>query len=69
MDLSALEALQKNSKRSYNDQKAIIKKVLAGRAVSCKVCHQPIMFNMANQNQPAKVCCAQGCTDIELDIS
>ena len=69
MDLSALKELQQNSKRSYNDQKAIIKKVLAGRLVNCKVCHLPLTFKVANQDKPAMICCEKSCTDIELDIS
>ena len=74
MDLSSLKTLQQNSKRSYNDQKSIIKKVLAGKAVTCNVCQQPVTFTAAADEQSAKVRCAKvgcvkGCTDIELDIS
>ncbi|REL27837.1 hypothetical protein DXX93_15580 [Thalassotalea euphylliae] len=69
MDLSSLKTLQQNSKRSYNDQKSIIKKVLAGKVITCKACQQPVTFAPAADTRSAKVGCAKGCTDIELDIS
>lgn len=68
MDLSSFTDLQKQSKKSFNDQKALIKKVLAGRTINCQSCKQPLNFLLAKEKSPAKICCEKGCTDIELDI-
>ncbi|MFD2168259.1 hypothetical protein ACFSJY_18525 [Thalassotalea euphylliae] len=68
MDLTSLGALQQQSKKSFNDQKATIKKVLAGKRVNCKQCRDMLVFVSSNDEQRAKVSCKKGCTDIALDI-
>tara|TARA_B110001452_G_scaffold52173_1_gene39761 strand:+ start:39 stop:254 length:216 start_codon:yes stop_codon:yes gene_type:complete len=68
LDLSKLTDIQKISKKSFNDQKALIKKVLAGREMRCQLCNQVIGFLPMNDEQPARIQCAKRCTDIELDI-
>ena len=59
--------LSKHYAKSFNDQKALIKKVLAGREVLCKSCQQAICFQ-ENDKECAQLRCAKGCTDILLDI-
>jgi len=68
MDLSALTLLQRNSKKSYNDQKALIKKVLAGKNVLCVHCKQAINFQPADDVSQGVVSCKNGCTNIRLDM-
>ena len=68
MDLSILTDLQKESKKSFNEQKALIKKVLAGRKIKCTQCKNVIDFVLTTDTAPARIQCEQGCTDIELDI-
>ncbi|MGJ8692169.1 MAG: hypothetical protein ACSHW0_06775 [Thalassotalea sp.] len=60
--------LSKQYAKSFNDQKAIIKKVLAGRIILCQQCQQVITFNEKNK-ECVQVRCSKGCTDILLDIS
>lgn len=64
------EAFSKQSAKSFNDQKALIKKVLAGRTMLCKSCQQVLIFNDKSDKDdiPATIRCAKGCTDIELDV-
>ncbi|NMP33317.1 hypothetical protein HII17_17320 [Thalassotalea sp. M1531] len=69
MELSSLAHLQKQSKKSFNDQKTLIKKVLAGKEVKCRHCQQLLQFELKTEAVTAKVYCQKGCTDIELDIS
>lgn len=70
IDKSAFAQLQKQSSKSFHDQKALIKKVLAGRAVTCKECKQPLIWHeLSNDNKTAaKISCQKGCTDIALEL-
>ena len=62
MDFSSLNKLSANT---FNKQKALIKKVLAGKSVSCPTCQQPIAVNQVEDR--VSIMCAKGCTDILLD--
>lgn len=62
MDFSSLN---KQSANTFNKQKALIKKVLAGKPVNCPTCQQPLVI--APQEQQLVITCAKGCTDILLD--
>lgn len=66
VDFSKLNRL---TAKSFNDQKATIKKVLQGRIIKCAICKQTLVLLPPKQNQAGKVCCKNGCTDIELDMS
>ena len=72
IDNNLFKALGKQSAKSFNDQKALIKKVLAGRTMMCEHCKQVITFydkkTLKEQVKPAIIRCHKGCTDIELDI-
>ncbi|WP_371188336.1 hypothetical protein [Thalassotalea maritima] len=68
IDVSKLKSFNKLTAKSYNDQKALIKKVLMGRVMNCQGCKQVIKFHEKQANNPAKIACTKGCTDIELDI-
>lgn len=62
--------LEKQSSRSYHQQKSIIKKLLAGQSVSCVTCQQKLTINLPNDNEVATgISCQQGCTDIALDFA
>lgn len=68
--------LNKLTAKSFNDQKAIIKKVMQGRQVKCKVCQKiltlvpPTNSKLSDNKLPQSgIYCPNGCTDIELDMS
>lgn len=63
------DQLKRQSAKSFNDQKALIKKVLSGREVKCQQCRTIILFSFAHEQKPAQLSCKNGCTNIELDIA
>lgn len=65
MDFSALG---KKSSQSFHQQKALIKKVLAGQQMPCPVCKQSLRVFPPGSDQPG-IRCPKGCTDIALDFS
>lgn len=69
-DNKMFAAFSKQTAKSFNDQKALIKKVLAGRTMLCPTCQQVLTFRHQSEQDdlPAKISCAKGCTDIELDV-
>lgn len=83
IDLEQFKALSKQSSKSYNDQKALIKKVLAGREMYCKSCKQILEVKLPenlpssntnsasveNDESAMGIRCAKGCTDISLDFA
>ena len=66
MDFSALN---KSSAKSFNDQKATIKKLMQGRAVACPICKQSIHLFLPHQSATPGARCDKGCTDIALDFA
>lgn len=69
MDTEQFNVLKKMSAKSFNDQKALIKKVLAGRQVDCPQCHTTIKIVLPEDKEPTGLYCLKGCTDIALDFS
>lgn len=72
IDIKQFASLQKNSSRSFHQQKAIIKKLMAGQQVLCQCCQQPLQLHLPNgknENEASTICCKKGCTDIQLDFS
>ncbi|TKB47108.1 hypothetical protein [Thalassotalea mangrovi] len=69
MDLQQIKQLNKQTAKSYNDQKALIKRVLMGKPAKCPNCQQSLQFLAPQDGSVAKITCAKGCTDIELDLS
>ncbi|WP_068546106.1 hypothetical protein [Thalassotalea crassostreae] len=61
--------LNKLTAKSFNDQKAIIKKITQGRDVKCKTCGQILKLQTPEQGKKSCIYCLKGCTDIELDMS
>lgn len=68
IDIKQFSSLQKASKESFFQQKKIIKKVLAGQAVLCEQCQQPLCFFTSDVKEAQGIRCQQGCTKIQLDI-
>jgi 3-deoxy-D-arabino-heptulosonate 7-phosphate (DAHP) synthase len=77
IDIKQFDLLKKNSAKSFNDQKALIKKLMAGRMINCPDCGKALELNLPKGNQSAKqgvqkkktgYCCIKGCTDVELDF-
>ncbi|TRX55851.1 hypothetical protein [Thalassomonas sp. M1454] len=61
--------LNKVTAKSFNDQKALIKKVLLGREIKCKTCNLLLSVIHPKQAGVPGIYCPKGCTSIELDIS
>ena len=68
IDLKQFSALQKASKESFFEQKKLLKQVMLGKTVLCKVCKQPLKLHTPEQAGPTGVRCVKGCTDISLDF-
>lgn len=68
LDNKLFSRLQKNSSDSFHRQKALIKKVMAGKKSACPVCGQSIVLAQAKSAEKLTLSCKKGCTDIELDI-
>ena len=62
MDFSAVN---KSAANSFNQQKALIKKVLAGKTVHCNNCKTLISVKAVADSVVIK--CEKNCTDIKLD--
>jgi len=68
MDEQQFSQLKKVSAKSFNDQKALIKKVLAGRDIACQHCGTPIRVVLPEDKKTTGLYCAKGCTNIALDF-
>ncbi|GLX81526.1 hypothetical protein [Thalassotalea eurytherma] len=69
IDKASFKSLEKATKDSFFKQKNLIKQVLAGKHVNCRICHQVIVFEPPKKDKTGVVRCKKGCTDIELDMS
>ena len=61
--------LNKVTAKSFNEQKALIKKVLLGRDIKCSTCNLPLSVVHPKQAGTPGIYCPKGCTSIELDIT
>tara|TARA_R110000787_G_scaffold52412_3_gene123433 strand:+ start:703 stop:915 length:213 start_codon:yes stop_codon:yes gene_type:complete len=68
MDKQQFSRLKNVSAKSFNDQKALIKKVLAGRAINCQHCGTLIHAILPEDNKVTGLYCEKGCTNIALDF-
>lgn len=62
MDFSALN---KNAAKSFNQQKSLIKNVLAGKDIQCPTCSGKLNVTPTETGLVLK--CKKACTDINLD--
>jgi len=69
IDIKQFSQLKKNSTKSFNDQKALIKKVMSGRKINCKICGQPLELILPESSDQPGIYCQKKCTDINLDFS
>lgn len=69
MNVVDFSKLNKLTAKSFNDQKALIKKVMAGRSIKCPLCQQPLKLVIPSESSKPGIYCSQGCTNIELDFS
>lgn len=69
MSVVDFSALNKLTAKSFNDQKALIKKVMAGRIIMCTTCNKPLEVRLPSASDNPGVFCQKGCTNIELDFS
>jgi hypothetical protein len=74
IDLDKFSAIQKASKKSFQQQKVLIKKLMSGQQVLCPKCRQVIQLSLptsadsAQKNKKSSISCIKGCTDIQLDF-
>ena len=68
MDEQQFDRLKKVSAKSFNDQKSLIKKVLAGRDMPCQQCGTSIRVVLPEDKSTTGLYCAKGCTNIALDF-
>jgi len=68
IDIKQFSELKKNSTKSFNDQKALIKKVMSGRHMQCEICGQPLLLMLPNDSDKPGIYCKKRCTDINLDF-
>jgi len=68
MDLKQFKAISDRSAKSYHQQKAFIKKVLAGRIDTCPQCKQKLIVILPNESSESGIYCQKKCTDIALDF-
>lgn len=69
IDIKQFSTLKKNAAASFNQQKAIIKKVMAGRVVTCDSCGRELFIVLPENSGTPGVYCKKGCTDISLDFA
>lgn len=61
--------LNKQTKKSFSDQHAMIKKVMQGKIVICDQCQQPLMLITPEQSEKPGISCSKGCTFISLEFA
>lgn len=65
MDFSALN---KKFANNFNNQKAVLKKLLKGGTVNCDTCNKPLNVALNNKDGEFIVSCESGCTQLTLEI-
>jgi hypothetical protein len=65
MDFSQLN---KKFAQNFNAQKAILKKLLQGKAVNCSSCNKPLSVKLNEKEAEFLVSCKTGCTQLTLEI-
>jgi len=68
LDIKQFKSLTDSSAKSFHQQKAFIKKVLAGKLNNCPVCKQPLKVVLEGKDVQSGIYCHKKCTDIALDI-
>ena len=68
IDIKKFDEIKKTSAKSFNEQKALIKKVMAGRVIQCDTCGTTIKLALPEQSESPGLYCSKGCTDITLDF-
>jgi hypothetical protein len=58
----------KTRSASFNDQKALLKRLLQGKTCLCPSCKKPLTATLNAKTKLGMVKCQQGCTDIELEL-
>ena len=65
MDFSQLN---KKFAKNFNDQKAVLKKLLKGGTVNCDTCNNPLSVALNDKDGEFIVSCGSGCTRLTLEI-
>jgi len=68
IDIKKFDDLTKTTAKSFNEQKALIKKIMAGRTIPCQTCGTTIKLVLPEQSESPGLYCNKGCTDIALDF-
>jgi len=69
IDSNTFNSLTKSTAKSFGQQKALIKKVMAGQRVCCENCQQELKLLLPEDGKATGIFCQNGCTDIALDFS
>ena len=69
LDIKQFQQHKNTSAKSFNDQKALIKKVTAGRQIKCKTCGTMLRLKVPEDKTTSGIFCDKGCTSIHLDFS
>jgi hypothetical protein len=69
INIQQFKELQKNSSRSYHQQKSLIKKVIAGKPVNCEVCGGLLELRLSDKDALSGIFCPKRCTEIYLEIN
>lgn len=60
--------LNKKFAKNFNDQKALLKKLLQGKTVNCDSCNTPLTVILNEQESEFQIGCKAGCTELRLEI-
>ncbi len=66
INIQQFKDMQKNSSRSYHQQKNLIKKLMLGKTVNCAVCGEKLTLHLPETHEVAGIFCRRGCTEIHL---
>ncbi|SFD29270.1 hypothetical protein [Pseudoalteromonas denitrificans] len=61
--------LNKQTSKSFNQQKNLIKQLMKGKLMDCPKCKQAIKLYLPEDKVKPGARCAKGCTDIDLEFS
>jgi len=59
--------INKNTAKSFNQQRNVIKLLAKGKTVLCEQCQQPLTLTVKNEDESG-VQCLKGCTQINLEL-
>ncbi|MFT5707479.1 MAG: hypothetical protein ACI9ES_001774 [Oceanospirillaceae bacterium] len=71
MSIIDFSVINKHTQLSFKAQRNMIKNIAKGATVLCQQCQKPLQLTTPIKGKKVTktgVCCAKGCTDIELEF-